>query len=81
VAVFGGGADSESAGREPDSEPAGREPAGGLGPVLAQIPMTVRLQLLAERFAGLRRQDPDTAIVGAWADPALWRLGMPGTSR
>ncbi|MDX6389995.1 MAG: hypothetical protein QOJ73_1058, partial [Streptosporangiaceae bacterium] len=52
-----------------------------LGPVLAQIPMTVRLQLLAERFAGLRRQDPDTAIVGAWADPALWRLGMPGTSR
>jgi glucosamine--fructose-6-phosphate aminotransferase (isomerizing) len=86
VAVFSGGADSEPTGREPDSEPAGREPAGrepagGLGPVLAQIPMTVRLQLLAERFAGLRRQDPDTAIVGAWADPALWRLGMPGTSR
>jgi glucosamine--fructose-6-phosphate aminotransferase (isomerizing) len=81
VAVFGGGADSEPSGREPDSESAGREPAGGLGPVLAQIPMTVRLQLLAERFAGLRRQDPDTAIVGAWADPALWRLGMPGTSR
>jgi glucosamine--fructose-6-phosphate aminotransferase (isomerizing) len=54
----------------------GEPPVSG-SPLLAQIPMTVRLQLLAERFAGLRRQDPDTAIVGAWADPALWRLGLP----
>jgi glucosamine--fructose-6-phosphate aminotransferase (isomerizing) len=57
------------------------EPAGGLSPLVAQIPMTVRLQLLAERFARLRRQDPDTAIVGAWADPALWRLGWPGAGQ
>jgi glucosamine--fructose-6-phosphate aminotransferase (isomerizing) len=42
---------------------------------MAQIPITVRLQLLAERFARLRGQDPDTVIVGAWADAALWRLG------
>ena len=65
VAVFGG--------------PAASEPPAGIAPLLAQIPMTVRLQLLAERFARLRGQDPDTAIVGAWADPVLWRLGLPGT--
>ena len=46
-------------------------------PLLAQIPMTVRLQLLADRFAGLRRQDPDVAIVGGWAEPRLWRIGAP----
>jgi hypothetical protein len=34
--------------------------------LLAQIPMTLRLRLLAERFARLRRQNPDAAIVGAW---------------
>jgi glucosamine--fructose-6-phosphate aminotransferase (isomerizing) len=49
---------------------------GGPGhPLLAQIPMTVRLQLLAARYAGLRGQDPDRAIVGAWAAPGLWALG------
>jgi glucosamine--fructose-6-phosphate aminotransferase (isomerizing) len=62
--------------------PAGTGPGSqlvpGLPPLIAQIPMTVRLQLLAERFARLRGQDPDTAIVGAWAGPALWRLGLPG---
>jgi glucosamine--fructose-6-phosphate aminotransferase (isomerizing) len=57
------------------------EPAGGWSPLVAQIPMTVRLQLLAERFARLRRQDPDTAIVGAWADPVLWRRGWPGAGQ
>jgi glutamine---fructose-6-phosphate transaminase (isomerizing) len=46
-----------------------------LGPVLGQIPATVRLQLLAERFAILRGQNPDTAIVGAWSDAALWAMG------
>ncbi|MFD3516596.1 hypothetical protein [Streptomyces sp. NPDC058657] len=51
--------------------------APALPPVLAQIPLTVRLQLLAERFAALRHQDPDVAIVGAWADPALWEAGRP----
>lgn len=52
------------------------EPAD-LPPLLAQIPLTVRLQLLALRFAVERGQDPDTVIVGAWADPELWRLGAP----
>ncbi|HEY5989715.1 MAG TPA: hypothetical protein VIV12_25540 [Streptosporangiaceae bacterium] len=54
------------------------EDTAGLPPLLAQIPMTVRLQLVAERFARLRRQDPDRAIVGAWDDPALWSMGAPG---
>jgi glucosamine--fructose-6-phosphate aminotransferase (isomerizing) len=49
--------------------------SGSLPPVLAQIPITVRLQLLAERFAALRRQNPDTVITGAWADTGLWQLG------
>jgi glutamine---fructose-6-phosphate transaminase (isomerizing) len=51
--------------------------SGQLPPLLAQIPMTVRLQLLAERFARLRRQDPDVAITGAWDAPALWEMGAP----
>ncbi len=50
---------------------------GSLPPLLAQIPMTVRLQLLAGNFARLRHQNPDAAIVGAWDDPALWRMGSP----
>ncbi|WP_328764032.1 SIS domain-containing protein [Streptomyces sp. NBC_00272] len=48
-----------------------------LPPVLAQLPMTARLQLLADRFAGTRRQNPDVAIVGAWAEKHLWTLGAP----
>ena len=51
-----------------------------LPPLLAQIPMTVRLQLLAERFARLRRQDPDVAITGEWDAPALWQMGTPGAA-
>ena len=50
-----------------------------LPPLLAQIPMTVRLQLLAERLARLRRQNLDVAIVGAWDEPALWQMGAPGS--
>jgi glucosamine--fructose-6-phosphate aminotransferase (isomerizing) len=50
-------------------------PATGLSPLLAQFAMTVRLQLLAERFAALRGQDPDTVITGHWADPGMWQLG------
>ena len=61
----------------PTGSEAGSQPDDVLSPLVAQIPMTVRLQLLAERFARLRRQDPDTAIVGAWADPAMWRRGLP----
>ena len=48
-----------------------------LGPTLAQIPLTVRLQLLALRLAGERGQDPDTVIVPPWDDEALWRIGAP----
>lgn len=52
------------------------EPAD-LPPVLAQIPLTVRLQLLALRFATERGTNPDVAIEGAWADEHLWAIGMP----
>jgi glucosamine--fructose-6-phosphate aminotransferase (isomerizing) len=45
--------------------------------VLAQIPLTVRLQMLALRFATERGQDPDTVILGSWADEGLWRIGRP----
>ena len=45
--------------------------------LLAQIPLTVRLQMLALRLAVERGQDPDTVIVGGWADGDLWRIGRP----
>jgi len=52
------------------------EPAP-LPTVLAQIPLTVRLQLLALRFTIERGQDPDKVIVGHWDDTGLWSIGAP----
>lgn len=47
-------------------------------PVLvAQIPLTVRLQALALRFALERGTNPDVAIEGPWDDPGLWAIGSP----
>jgi glucosamine--fructose-6-phosphate aminotransferase (isomerizing) len=54
--------------------------AGGLPPVLAQIPLTVRLQQLALRFARERGHDPDVVITGAWAADDLWAIGGPRAS-
>jgi len=48
-----------------------------LPPVLAQIPLTARVQLLALRFASERGQNPDLVIEGAWADEDLWAIGAP----
>jgi glucosamine--fructose-6-phosphate aminotransferase (isomerizing) len=48
-----------------------------LTPVLAQIPLTVRLQLLALRYALERGTNPDVAIERAWADDELWTIGAP----
>jgi glucosamine--fructose-6-phosphate aminotransferase (isomerizing) len=45
--------------------------------ILAQIPLTVRFQLLAERFATERGENPDTVIVGAWDSKELWSIGYP----
>jgi glucosamine--fructose-6-phosphate aminotransferase (isomerizing) len=45
--------------------------------VLAQIPLTVRLQILALRFALAKGQNPDKVIVGHWDDPQLWSIGSP----
>jgi len=53
-----------------------REPAA-LPALLAQLPLTVRLQLLALRLAREGGHDPDRVIVGAWGDDALWRTGAP----
>lgn len=50
-----------------------------LHPLLAQIPLTVRLQLLALRFAERRDQNADVAITGAWTEDELWDLGGPGS--
>jgi glucosamine--fructose-6-phosphate aminotransferase (isomerizing) len=54
-----------------------REPAG-LHPLLAQIPLTIRLQRLAGDLAQARGVDPDLVIVGRWARPELWAAGAPG---
>jgi len=51
--------------------------ASDLPPVLAQIPLTARLQMLALRFALERGQNPDLVITGAWADEGLWAIGSP----
>jgi glutamine---fructose-6-phosphate transaminase (isomerizing) len=48
-------------------------PPADLHPLLAQLPMTVRLQLLASRWADARHLDPDRVILGGWADDALWK--------
>lgn len=53
------------------------EPAD-LPPVLAQIPLVVRLQVLALRLAVERGHNPDVAIEGPWADEGLWAIGSPG---
>jgi glutamine---fructose-6-phosphate transaminase (isomerizing) len=55
------------------------ESAERLPPVLAQIPLTVRLQQLALRFALERGQNPDLVITGAWAAEDLWAIGGPNT--
>jgi glucosamine--fructose-6-phosphate aminotransferase (isomerizing) len=52
------------------------EPASGC-PLLDQIPLTAELQVLAARAADARGQNPDTVIVGAWVDEALWAAGGP----
>jgi glucosamine--fructose-6-phosphate aminotransferase (isomerizing) len=46
---------------------------------LEQIPLTVRLQALALRYALERGQNPDVAIEGPWDDPDLWAIGSPGS--
>ena len=50
---------------------------GPLPVVLAQIPLTARLQMLALRFTKERGQYPDKVIVGHWDDTGLWSIGAP----
>ncbi len=53
------------------------EEPGGLHPVLTQLPLTVRLQVLASHMAGRRNFDPDLVITGPWDDDGLWQAGRP----
>lgn len=63
---------------EQESIPVARlDPPPGLHPLLAQLPLTVRLQTLACRWAERQEVDPDTVILGAWADQSLWAIGAP----
>jgi glutamine---fructose-6-phosphate transaminase (isomerizing) len=50
---------------------------GELDPVLAQLPLTARLQLAASKLADDRGHDPDVVITGAWTDERLWSTGAP----
>jgi glucosamine--fructose-6-phosphate aminotransferase (isomerizing) len=47
-------------------------PPPDLPPLLAQLPLTARLQSLASDWADLRTVDPDTVITGAWAAKSFW---------
>ncbi len=47
-------------------------PPPDLPPLLAQLPLTARLQSLASDWADLRAVDPDTVITGAWAAESFW---------
>jgi glutamine---fructose-6-phosphate transaminase (isomerizing) len=47
-------------------------PPPDLPPLLAQLPLTARLQSLASDWADLRTVDPDTVITGAWAAESFW---------
>jgi glutamine---fructose-6-phosphate transaminase (isomerizing) len=53
------------------------EEPGDLPSPLEQIPLTVRLQALALRYALERGQNPDVAIEGPWDDAELWAIGSP----
>jgi glucosamine--fructose-6-phosphate aminotransferase (isomerizing) len=46
-----------------------------LDPLLLQIPLTVRLQLLAAHLAEIGGHDPDRVIAGAWMADELWSCG------
>ena len=50
------------------------EPADEL---MAQIPLTARLQLLAAKRALAGGHDPDLVITGHWDDKRLWATGAP----
>ena len=45
--------------------------------LMAQIPLTVRLQILALGRAEAGGHDPDTVITGSWAAQPLWDAGSP----
>jgi glucosamine--fructose-6-phosphate aminotransferase (isomerizing) len=55
------------------------EEPSALPTLLAQLPLTVRLQLLALRYATERGTNPDVAIEPPWDDEDLWAIGSPSS--
>jgi glutamine---fructose-6-phosphate transaminase (isomerizing) len=49
----------------------------GVHPLLAQLPITVRLQALAAAWADARGTDPDRVVVSPWNSEFLWEAGAP----
>jgi glutamine---fructose-6-phosphate transaminase (isomerizing) len=49
--------------------------------LMAQIPLTARLQLLALRRAEAGGHNPDEVIIGHWGDDRLWATGAPDDAR
>jgi glutamine---fructose-6-phosphate transaminase (isomerizing) len=45
--------------------------------LMAQVPLTARLQLLALHRAEAGGHDPDEVIIGSWGDDRLWATGAP----
>jgi glucosamine--fructose-6-phosphate aminotransferase (isomerizing) len=57
------------------------DPPADLHPLLAQLPLTVRPQVLASRWADRQDLDPDRVILASWADQNLWSAGAPNVTR
>ncbi|HEY2477988.1 MAG TPA: hypothetical protein VGI17_04595 [Solirubrobacterales bacterium] len=53
------------------------DPPADLHPLLAQLPLTVPLQVLASRWADRQEIDPDRVILANWAAEHLWTAGAP----
>lgn len=84
LVVLGGGRDEDdflaqlaNAARVEGVPVAELEQAQPADELVAQIPLTARLQLLALRRAEAGGHDPDTVITGAWDDEQLWAIGAP----
>nr|MBA3305146.1 SIS domain-containing protein [Thermoleophilaceae bacterium] len=84
LVVLGGGRDEDdflaqlaNAARAESVPVAELDQAQPADELMAQIPLTARLQLLALRRAEAGGHDPDTVITGAWDDEKLWAIGGP----
>ncbi len=84
IIVLGGGRDGDdflgqlaNASRAEDVPTAELDQPTPADELMAQIPLTARLQLLAAERARAGGHDPDLVITGAWDDERLWATGAP----